>query len=272
MMLGWKKVEIPRLDGGGTLRAYCYDGRLKGTNGSSPALLYLHGGGYVMGGPGLMASTLKKAAAALNCLVLAVDYRVAPETPFPGGMEDNYSALAWLHEHAVELEIDTARIAVIGDSGGGGHSASLAIAVRDRREFNLCFQVLLYPMLDDRTAALENRTATRHVVWTQESNYFGWKSLLGCEPGSSNVPYGAVPARVSDLAGLPPAWIGVGSIDLFYEEDLRYAERLQAAGVEVTLFTQPGGYHGFDLLAAKASQSKAFVSSWMSALSKVFYG
>jgi acetyl esterase/lipase len=204
-------------------------------------------------------------------VIVAVDYRLAPETPFPGSLEDNYAALKWLHDSADSLGVDPSRIALMGASAGGGHAAMLAIAARDRGEVPIAFQLLIYPMLDDRTGS--SRHVPPHMgkyIWVPDSNRFGWSSLLGVPAGSRVVPAGAVPARVENLAGLPPVFIGVGSVDLFVDEDVDYARRLLDSGVSTELCVVPGAYHGFDIIAPEASVSKAFWATWSAALSKAF--
>lgn len=181
-----------------------------------PAILYMFGGGFVMGSAADYVAVLQWQALALDCTIVAVEYRLAPETPFPGSLEDNYAALTWLYSHAEELGVDPNRIALRGDSAGGGHAAMLSIAARDRGEVPIIFQALIYPMLDDRTGS--RRQMPDHIgtfIWPAEFNRFGWSSLLGEPAGSDDVPAGAVPARLDDLSGLPPTWIGVGAIDLF---------------------------------------------------------
>jgi acetyl esterase/lipase len=174
--------------------------------------------------------------------VVSVKYRFAPEHPFPAALEDCYAALGWLHENAEKLGVDRGRIAIGGESAGGGLAAALAQLAHDRGELPVCFQLLVYPMLDDRTAL--DPTRPRTLVWTPTGNHFGWTSYLGHPPRlEEDRPY-AVPARREDLSGLPPAWIGVGDIDLFYPENVGYAERLQAAGVACQLEVVPGFYHG----------------------------
>lgn len=199
------------------------------------------------------------------------DYRLAPETRFPGSLEDNYAALCWLYKNAKELGVDPQRIALKGESAGGGHAAALAIAARDRGEVPLCLQVLIYPMLDDRVGSV--RRLPSHLgqfIWTEEANRFGWSSLLGMPAGSSNLPPNSVPARVASVSGLPPAFIGVGSIDLFCLEDTEYASRLISAGVSTELHIVPGGYHGFDIVAPIASLSVHFNQAWNMALKRAF--
>ena len=232
-----------------------------------PAFLHTHGGGYVARSVALAMTFLQTVAQTCNCVVVSVEYRLAPETRFPGSLEDNYTALRWLYTNADALGVDRKRIAVGGESAGGGHAAALAIAARDRKEIPIVFQLLIYPMLDDRTGS------TRPVppdigefIWTAESNVFGWTSLLGVPAGSPEVPAGAVPARVENLSGLPPAFIVVGGIDLFVDEDIEYARRLITAGVPAELHVVPGAYHAYDLLVPKASVTARFTEYWTTAL------
>ncbi len=170
-----------------------------------------------------------------------------------------------------ELGVDRARIAIKGESAGSGHAAALAIIARDRGEIPLCFQVLVYPMLDDRTgSSVSVPPYLGRYVWTPESNRFGWTSLLGVPAGSAVVPPNSVPARVDNLAGLPPAWIGVGSIDLFARGDLEYARRLLLAGVSTEVNLVPGAFHAFDRGVPQAPLSLAFNQSWNAALTRAF--
>jgi acetyl esterase/lipase len=227
-----------------------------------PAILYIHGGGYILGRASYGIADCQKMAAKHDCLVVSVDYRLAPETRFPGALEDNYTALAWIHDNADELGVDRKRIAVMGESAGGGHAAALVIAARDRGDIPVCAQILIYPMLDDRTGS------SRHpapwigtFIWNRAANRFGWTSLLGMPAGAANVPEGAVPARVRDLSGLPPTFIGVGSIDLFVNENIEYALRLLDAGVKTDLIVVAGAYHGFYDIVPNAPVSMRFLDA-----------
>jgi acetyl esterase/lipase len=261
--------RIPGPSGAPDLRLVIVD-PVPGTKGR-PAFLHMHGGGYISGVAGQFSPFLQAVAQKCGCVVVSVDYRLAPETHFPGSLEDNYTALSWLYKNADELGVDRKRIAIGGESAGGGHSAQLAIAARDRREIPILFQLLIYPMLDDRTGS--TRPVPPHIgqfVWNAASNRFGWSSLLGVPAGSANVPAGSVPSRVENLAGLPPAFISVGAIDLFVDEDVEYARRLINTGVPTELHVIPGAYHGYDLLAPYAPVSKRFTESWMIALQRAF--
>jgi acetyl esterase/lipase len=237
-----------------------------------PLLLHMHGGGFMMTDPNLMPQ-IQGIATDCHCVVVSVDYRLAPETRSPGALEDNYAALKWVHAHAAELGVDRSRIAVGGESAGGTHAASLAIHARDRNEVPIIFQLLIYPALDDRTGSSNPPPpAIGNFIWTASANRLAWSSLLGVPAGSSTVPAAAVPARVASVAGLPPAWIGVGSVDLFVEEDMEYARRLVHAGVGTELLVARGAFHGFDLLVPDAEVSKQFSASWKSALRRAFGG
>lgn len=234
---------------------------------SRPAILHTHGGGFVLGSAEQAVPDLQKLCKELDCVAVTVDYRLAPETTYRGSMEDNYAGLKWLHTNAEQLGVDPNRIAVMGESAGGGHAALLAITARDRGEVPVCFQSLTYPMLDDRTGS--SRAMPPHVgkiVWTPESNRFGWTSFLGMKPGGTAVPSSAVPARVQNLTGLPPAWIGVGSLDLFCDEDVDYAQRLNNVGVPAELIVVPGAFHGFDNPMIPAAISRWFINARLDAL------
>jgi acetyl esterase/lipase len=212
----------------------------------SGALLWIHGGGFVLGDPVSYHDVCSRYASELGVTVVSVDYRLAPEHPFPAGLEDCYTGLRWLDDHAEELGVDPGRIAVGGDSAGGGLAATLAQLAHDRAEVEVCFQLLIYPMLDDRTTLRTDHAGTGDFVWTPASNRFGWTAYLGHPPAAEeDRPY-AAGARRADLRGLPPAWIGVGDLDLFHAEDVAYAERLRQAGVPCELHVAPGMYHGAD--------------------------
>ena len=224
----------------------------------SGALLWIHGGGFVLGHPAYYHDVCSRLVAELGIVVVSVDYRLAPENPFPAGLEDCYTALAWLHSSAAELGVDPARVAVGGDSAGAGLSAALAQLAHDRGEVPVRFQLLIYPMLDDRTVLRTDHVGTGTFVWSPTSNRFGWTCYLGHPPQAGpERPYAAA-ARRGDLGGLPPAWIGVGDIDLFHAEDVAYAGRLTAAGVPCELVVVPGMYHGADGLVSGVPSMTAF--------------
>jgi acetyl esterase/lipase len=264
-----RELTIPGPPDAPALRLFLV-GRTTGAGSPRPALIYLHGGGYVAGSAAMEIRGCQEIAMELGCVVLAVDYRLAPETRYPGAVEDCLTALRWLTINAEPLGIDSRLIAIKGDSAGGGLAAAVALAARDRGQNQLMFQVLIYPMLDDRTgSAASNMESTAHT-WTTQQNRFGWSSYLGVAPGSDTVPAGAVPARVDDLAGLPPAFIGTGSLDLFAAENLSYAQRLTRAGVSTELLMVPGAFHGFDVIVPDAPQSRAFRTAWLTALRRAW--
>jgi acetyl esterase/lipase len=234
----------------------------------TPLLIWMHGGGYVVGKPeqddGLCAYYAKE----LGITVFSVEYRYAPRYPFPIGLEDCYAAVKWVVSHAREQGIDYNRIAIGGASAGGGLAAALVQLVHDRQEFKVAVQLLVYPMLDDRTALRAEIDDRQNVTWTQKSNRFGWESYLGTPCGAKSTPEYAVPARREDLSGLPPAWIGVGNLDVFYDEDVLYAKRLQSFGTECELVVVEGAFHGFDVFDPRILLVQEFRNSQIAALKK----
>ncbi|HTY29743.1 MAG TPA: alpha/beta hydrolase [Mycobacterium sp.] len=225
--------------------------------GRRPGILYLHGGGMIVGSPHSEALGSGRLAREVDAVVVSPDYRLAPEHPFPAALDDCMATLHWMRDSADELDIDPDRIAVTGSSAGGGLSAAVAQRAYDEG-MTLRAQVLVYPMIDDRTVLRDDHNGRSHFLWTPRSNRFGWTSYLGRPPRLSDAPEYAAPARRADLSGLAPAWVGVGSLDLFYDESVDYAERLKAAGVECELVTVAGMYHGADGLARKDPAMKAF--------------
>lgn len=213
-----------------------------------PCIFHIHGGGYILGRAGQREAKHRDLAASLHCAIVTVDYRLAPETPFPGPINDCYAALQWLFAEAPNLGIDATRIGVAGESAGGGLAAALALMVRDRGEYNLTFQHLVYPMLDDRTGVSGSpHPLAGEFIWTAHDNAFAWGALLGSKPGGEGVSPYAAAARAQDLSRLPPAFISTGALDLFVEEDIDYARRLARAGVSVELHVYPGAFHGFEV-------------------------
>ena len=236
-----------------------------------PAFLHFHSGGFVIGMPELNDGSSRLLAAELGCVVASVDYRLAPETRFPGALEDGYATLAWLHAQAEVLGVGRARIAIGGESAGASHAARLAILARDRGEFPICLQLLDSPALDDRTGSgADVHSYCGEFVWTRGSNRFGWSSLLGVEPGSAEVPAEAVPSRIDDLSGLAPCFIAVGALDLFLEESVEYARRLIRAGVPTELHVIPGAFHGFAVAGGNAPQVVALHQWRRDALARAF--
>jgi acetyl esterase/lipase len=242
--------------------------------GSRPGILHMHAGGHVLGSARSELRYLQALARELDCILVTVEYRLAPETRYTGSTEDNYAALRWMHGAADELGLDRARIALLGESAGGGHAALLAIAARDRGEVPVAFQALVYPMLDDRTgSAGSTRQAPPfrgRILWDAAANRYGWGAFLGVEPGGPAVPAAAVPARTVRLEGLPPTFIGVGGADLFLDEDIDYARRLSDAGVPTELLVVPRAFHAFDRIAPDTAISRRFTRAKMDALRRAF--
>jgi acetyl esterase/lipase len=227
--------------------------------GSGAALLWIHGGGFVLGNAALDDPLCASTARALGIVVVSVDYRLAPEYPFPAPLDDCYAAWRWLQRAAPSLGIDARRIAIGGQSAGGALAASLVQRVHDAGENSAAAQWLFCPMLDDRTATRRDLDAMKHWVWNNRSNATGWRLFLAQEPGSVDLPRYAVPARRDDLRGLPPAWIGVGEIDLLHAEDQEFAGRLHASGVDVTFTSIPGAPHGFESWAFDTKLAQDFI-------------
>jgi acetyl esterase/lipase len=210
-----------------------------------PTIVHVHGGGFVAGAPEMKDVENRLLSSELRCAIYSVDYRLAPEAPHPAPLEDIYSVFAWLDGNAGQLGLDSARIGIKGESGGGGLAAAAPYA-RDQQGPKFVFQHLIYPMIDDRTAVRKDlHPHVGEFVWTQEHNYFGWRSLLGMEPGSAGVSHYAAASRAAEVSGLPPTYISVGGLDLFLEENMTYADRLSRAGVPVEFHMYPRAYHGF---------------------------
>jgi len=232
------------------LRWYVKDGAAPGA-----AVLYLHGGGMIMGSVALYDGPVARYVSYSGAPMLSVDYRLAPEHPHPTPVEDCYAGLRWLSAHAAELGVDPSRIAVMGDSGGGGLAAALALLARDRGGPALARQILIYPMLDDRNTMPDPAIAP-FALWTYDDNSTGWGALLGDAIGGPDVSAYAAPARATDLTGLPAAYIEVGQLDIFRDEDLAYAQRLSRAGVEVEFHLRPGVPHEFETFAFDADVAR----------------
>ncbi|BBX05653.1 alpha/beta hydrolase [Mycolicibacterium aichiense] len=227
------------------------------------AVLYLHGGGMIYS----LAETapaydtaMRGYVAATGAPMLLVDYRVAPEFPDPTPVEDCYAALCWLAEHAADLGVDPARIAVAGDSAGGGLAAGVSLLARDRGGPALAAQVLIYPMLDDRTTTPDPELDPELLTWNYDDNITGWGALLGDRAGGDDVSIYAAPARAQVLTGLPPTYLDVGDLDIFRDENIAYAARLSASGVPTELHVHPGCPHAWEALAPAAAVSERAVA------------
>lgn len=225
-------------------------------NAPSPALFSIHGGGYILGSYDMDDVLFDAWCPKLGIVGVSVEYRLAPEHPYPAPLDDCYAALQWTYEHADELGIDPDRIGIRGISAGGGLAAALGLLARDRGEVPVAFQLLDCPMLDDRQTTPSIQLEGLYV-WSREANEFGWRSYLGDRYGSNDLPIYAAAARAEDLRGLPPTFVSVGAIDGFRDEDVEYATRLNQAGVPCELHVYPGLPHGYALVPDCAAVRRA---------------
>jgi acetyl esterase/lipase len=256
--IGRTDVSIAPADGA-ELRLFWYSSATGDAPGS--AVLYLHGGGFIV--PllpvydGMMRAYTKRTGVPM----LLVDYRVAPEHPHPTPVEDCYAALCWLADNATELGVDPDRIAVMGESAGGGLAAGVALMARDRGGPALAQQLLIYAMLDDRTIEPDSQLPPDYLVFSYDDNRTGWGALLGAaRHGDAVSPY-AAPARATDLSGLPDTYIDVGDLDILRDENIEYARRLMAAGIPTELHVVPGLPHGFDMVAPDAAATQRVIAN-----------
>jgi acetyl esterase/lipase len=253
--LQFEEIEIPSTFVGPDMPALVL--KPSGAVGPLPCLYYVSSGGMTYSSTryALDAFGLLRWLAELEAVGLVVAPRVGPEDPYPASVEDAYSGLAWLAAHGAALDVDMNRILIVGVSGGGGISAATALMARDRGGPALTHQVLITPMLDDRSLTRSSRY--ENVTHPRASNEFGWRAILGDERGGADVSPYAAPARATDLSGLPPSYLDAGSADTFRDEVIDYGARLAAAGVPLELHVWAGGMHGFDFHAPEAEVSKA---------------
>ncbi|WP_339279066.1 alpha/beta hydrolase [Paenibacillus sp. FSL W8-1187] len=251
---------IPRPDGS-KLRIRIY--KPLHSEGRLPGVLWLHGGGYAMGNPELFGDAYKRLIRASPCVVVAPDYRLSIEAPYPAALDDGYEALLWLKGHAGDLGVRDDQLMVGGESAGGGLAAAIALYARDRGEVSLAFQMPLYPMLDDRmrTDSAKDNDAP---IWNSRYNEWAWKLYLGDRYGGE-VPAYAAAARADDYRGLPPAVTFVGDIEPFRDETIEYVENLRQAGVPVKFELFQGCYHGFDILNPHAEVSRRATAFYLEA-------
>jgi acetyl esterase/lipase len=244
--------------------------RPTGATNPVPCLYFIHGGGMMMGdNRSGGAATALDHAQSLGATLVSVEYRLAPETPHPGPVEDCYAGLTWTVEHAGELGIDLDRLIVGGASAGGGLAAAVALLSRDRGGPRLRGQLLLCPMLDDRNDTPSSHQMAGLGIWDRGANEVGWTALLGDARGGPDVSAYAAPARATDLSGLPPAFIDVGSAETFRDEDVAYATRIWQAGGDAELHVWPGGFHGFTGMVPDAALSKAAVAAQLTWLRRL---
>jgi acetyl esterase/lipase len=229
---------------------------------AGPGVFHIHGGGMMAGNRFTTIEAMLEWVKKFDAVCLSGEYRIAPEFPDPFPVEDCYAALVWTVEHANELGIDPARILIAGASAGGGLSAGTALLARDRKGPALLAQVLLCPMLDDRNETVSSyQVDGERGVYDRTANFTGWGALLGSRRGTDDVTIYAAPARATDLSGLPPAFIDVGSAEVFRDEAVAYASQIWADGGIAELHVWPGGYHGFDVWAPDAVLSQAAVAA-----------
>ena len=249
---------ITRADGPNVpVRVY----RPKNVSGLLPALLWIHGGGYCFGSMEGDDHLARQMVDTVGCVLVSVDYRLAPEHPFPAPLDDCLDALKWLASHTEMLSVDSNRLSIGGISAGGGLAAGLALMVRDKTDIHLTFQLLLCPMIDDRCVTPASYSITDKRIWNRHANLLGWKHYLNEKDTCEKQPYDSVSqyaaaSRATDLSGLPPAYIAVGSVDAFVDEDRDYAERMRESGVAVQLEIFEGGFHGFEFIAPKTKISR----------------
>ncbi len=230
-------------------------------------LVYLHGGGMICCSLDTHDSVCRRYAADTQTTIVAIEYRRAPEVTGTTPAEDCYAGLEWTHANASLLGLDPARVAVAGDSGGGGLAAAVALLARDRGGPPLSAQILIYPMLDDRNTVPDPALAPL-ATWTYDDNITGWRALLGDQQGEADVSPYASPARATDLTGLPPTYIDVGGLDIFRDECVTYAARLVKAGVEVEFHLHPGANHAFEIYAPAADVSQRAVRDRLRAVQR----
>ncbi|PKJ52829.1 alpha/beta hydrolase [Bacillus sp. SN10] len=244
--------------------------RPKSNNEALPALLWIHGGGYILGSINDNEDLCVKFAKEVGCVVVSVDYRLAPEHPYPAPIEDCYAALKWIADSAETLNVDSNRIGVAGVSAGGGLTAALTLLARDRQYPSICFQMPLYPMIDDRNNTPSTNEIKEGFVWNQKSNEAGWKMYLGELYGTDHIPAYAAAARAEDYRNLPYTYTCVGQLDPFRSETLTYVTKLAEAGVDVEFHLYPGAYHGFEMFHPEADISIHALNDYIRAVKTGF--
>jgi acetyl esterase/lipase len=231
----------------------------------APVFYNIHGGGMIVGDRFTGAEMFPRLVSLFDAVVVSVEYRLAPENPHPAPVEDCYAGLEWTARHAGQLRVDPDRVIVMGGSAGGGLAAAVVLLARDRQGPPVFAQMLLCPMLDDRNETVSSHQFTDGTAWNRNYNLMGWQALLGAAQGGPDVSQYGAPARATDLSGLPPTYIDVGSAEVFRDEDVAYAGRIWAAGGSAELHVWSGGFHGFEMVrdAAISRASAAARESWI---------
>jgi acetyl esterase/lipase len=244
--------------------------RPAGSSDVLPVLVWMHGGGWVLGNLELDDLMLRQLVSDVGIAVASVGYRLAPENPFPAALDDSYAVVKWLAANGGELGFEPGRIAVGGASAGGGLAAGVALLARDRGEVDLCFQLLIYPSINDRNVEQATEKNPDNLFWSRENALMSWRAYLGERLDSGDIPSYAAAIRARDLAGLPPAYVAVGGLDMFLPDCLEYVDRLTAAAVDTELHVYPGAFHAFDAFAPMAAVSRRFVRDRDDALRRLF--
>jgi len=256
---------IPGVDPGTEIPVRVYEPATR-DDGPSPALVFFHGGAFVLGDRYTEELRCLRYSAEAGCVVVSVDYRLAPEHPFPAAVDDCYAGLQWTMSHAAELGIDPSRVGVGGSSAGGALAAATALMARDRGRPALVVQILNYPVIDDRMQTASMRGFDATPMWTSGSNADMWQHYLGDPEGRGEVSAYAAPGRATDLTGLPPAYVLTAELDPLRDEGIEYASRLMAAGVPTELHTVAGACHGFDIIAAHGALGQRAIEEQVRAL------
>ena len=265
-----REIALPSPDAGRSIEATVFRPADADDAAALPVLVNFHGGGMIVGHRSWEHGRVVDLVERHGVVGVNVEYRLAPEHPYPAGVEDNYAATAWVAGHAAELGADPARIVVMGGSAGGGFAAAVALMARDRGGPHLAGQLLLCPMLDNTNTTPASHQYAGLGTWTREANLLAWSCVLGEELASSErAPAYAAPSRAADLSGLPPAFVEVGAAELFRDEDADYARRIWAQGGQAELHVWSGGFHGFDIYAPEGEITRAALASRDSWLGRV---
>lgn len=241
--------------------------RPTGATGVLPGIYHIHGGGMVQGSSDEESLIAAMLCERVNSVIVSVEYRLAPENPYPAAVEDCYAGLVWMAQNAQQLGFDSGRLAVYGGSAGGGLAIATALMARDQGGPPICFMLSLYPMIDDRNETPSSHEVLDIGIWDRDTNRQAWDWYLGGKPANGY----AAPARAENLSGLPSTFIDVGEIDLFRDEDIRFAARLLQAGVPTELHVYPGAYHASEVIAPEAALSRLIWRQRIEALNRALH-